>query len=87
MCSSDLFNIKPAVKEVWAGIMLMKSYPINIHHLSQNLKREIQSYKWKTDKNNQVIEEPVKANDDALDASRYAVFTHLSKPKFVVSVF
>ena len=81
------FNIKPAVKEVWAGIMQMKSYPINIHHASQNLKREIQSYKWKKDKNDNVIEEPVKANDDALDASRYAVFTHLSKPKFAVSVF
>lgn len=81
------FNIKPAVKEVWAGIMQMKSYPINIYHASQNLKREIQSYKWKKDKNDNVIEEPVKANDDALDASRYAVFTHLSKPRFSVSVF
>ena len=81
------FNIKPAVKEVWAGIMQMKSYPINIHHASQNLKREIQSYKWKKDKNDNVIEEPIKANDDALDASRYAVFTHLTKPKFEVSVF
>jgi phage terminase large subunit len=81
------FNIKPAVKEVWAGIMQMKSYPINIHQASQNLKREIQSYKWKKDKNDNVIEEPVKANDDALDAARYAIFTHLSKPKFQVSVF
>ena len=81
------FNIKPAVKEVWAGIMQMKSYPINIHQASQNLKREIQSYKWKKDKNDLIVEEPVKANDDALDASRYAVFTHLSKPKFSVSVF
>ena len=81
------FNIKPAVKEVWAGIMQMKSYPINIHQASQNLKREILSYKWKSDKNNNIIEEPVKANDDALDAARYAVFTHLSKPKFAVSVF
>ena len=81
------FNIKPAVKEVWAGIMQMKCYPINIHHASQNLKREIQSYKWKKDKNDNVIEEPVKANDDALDAARYAIFTHLSKPKFAVSVF
>ncbi|NDH09654.1 MAG: hypothetical protein EBY16_08615, partial [Gammaproteobacteria bacterium] len=53
------FNIKPAVKEVWAGIMQMKSFPINIHHSSQNLKREIQSYKWKKDKNDNVIEEPV----------------------------
>jgi len=81
------FNIKPAQKDVWAGIMQMKSFPINIHHSSQNLKREIQSYKWKKDKNDNVIEEPVKANDDALDAARYAIFTHLSKPKFQVSVF
>jgi phage terminase large subunit len=81
------FNIKPAVKEVWAGIMQMKSFPINIHYNSQNLKREIQSYKWKKDKNDNIVEEPVKANDDALDASRYAIFTHLSKPKFEVSVF
>jgi phage terminase large subunit len=81
------FNIKPAQKDVWAGIVKMKSYPINIHFHSQNLKREFMSYKWKKDKNDNVIEEPVKANDDALDASRYAVFTHLTKPKFAVSVF
>lgn len=81
------FNIKPAVKDVWAGIVKMKSYPINIHYNSQNLRREFQSYKWKKDKNDNVIEEPVKANDDAIDACRYAVYTHLNKPKFEVSVF
>lgn len=81
------FNIKPAVKDVWAGIMKMKSYPINIHYNSQNLKREFQSYKWKKDKNDNIIEEPVKANDDAIDACRYAVYTHFNKPKFEVSVF
>lgn len=81
------FNIKPAVKDVWAGIMKMKSYPINIHYHSQNLRREFQSYKWKKDKNDNIIEEPVKANDDAIDACRYAVYTHLNKIKFEVSVF
>lgn len=81
------FNIKPAVKDVWAGIMKMKSYPINLHYNSQNLKREFQSYKWKKDKNDNVIEEPVKANDDAIDACRYAVYTHFNKPKFEISVF
>ena len=81
------FNIKPAVKDVWAGIMKMKSHPINIHYNSQNLRREFQSYKWKKDKNDNVIEEPVKANDDAIDACRYAVYTHLNKPKFEISVF
>ena len=81
------FNIKQAQKDVWAGIIKMKSYPINIHYNSQNLRREFMSYKWKKDKNDNVIEEPVKANDDAMDAARYAVFTHLTKMKFEVSVF
>jgi len=81
------FNIKPAQKDVWAGIVKMKSYPINLHYNSKNLRREFMSYKWKKDKNDNVIEEPVKANDDLMDACRYAVFTHLTKPKFSISVF
>ena len=81
------FNIKPAQKDVWAGIVKMKSYPINLHYNSHNLRREFMSYKWKKDKNDNVIEEPVKANDDLMDACRYAVFTHLTKPKFEVAVF
>jgi phage terminase large subunit len=80
------FNIKPAQKDVWAGIVKMKSYPINLHYNSKNLRREFMSYKWKKDKNDNVIEEPVKANDDLMDACRYAVFTHLTKLKFEVSV-
>jgi phage terminase large subunit len=81
------FNIKPAQKDVWAGIVKMKSYPINLHYNSKNLRREFMSYKWKKDKNDNVIEEPVKANDDLMDACRYAVFTHLTKIQFSVSVF
>jgi len=81
------FNIKPAQKDVWAGIVKMKSYPMNLHYNSKNLRREFMSYKWKKDKNDNVIEEPVKANDDLMDACRYAVFTHLTKLKFEVSVF
>jgi phage terminase large subunit len=81
------FNIKPAQKDVWAGIVKMKSYPINLHYNSHNLRREFMSYKWKKDKNDNVIEEPVKANDDLMDACRYAVFTHLTKLKFEVAVF
>ena len=81
------FNIKPAQKDVWAGIVKMKSYPINLHYNSKNLRREFMSYKWKKDKNDNVIEEPVKANDDLMDACRYAVFTHLTKSQFSVSVF
>ena len=42
------FNAKPAEKDVWGGIMKVKSYPLFVTHESENVKRELQSYKWKT---------------------------------------
>jgi phage terminase large subunit len=69
-------NAKPADKDVWAGIVFVKSKPLYIN--GPNITAEIQSYKWQKDKNDNVTETPVKANDHALDAMRYAVFTHLA---------
>lgn len=74
-------NIKPSDKDVWAGIVGVKSSPLYINRTSKNLINEMQSYKWKKDKNDNVLEEPVKANDHLADALRYAIFTHLTKPK------
>jgi phage terminase large subunit len=74
------FNVIPSDKDVWAGIVGVKSYPLFVRHGSTNLIHEIQGYKWKKDKNDNILEEPVKANDHALDAMRYAIFTHLTKP-------
>ena len=48
---------------------------------SINLLKEIKSYKWKTDKDGRVMEEPVKFRDDLMDAMRYAIYTKLSKPQ------
>jgi phage terminase large subunit len=73
------FNVHKADKDVWAGIVGVKSYPLFVKHGSQNLIREMQGYKWKKDKNDNVLEEPVKERDDAVDAMRYAIFTHLTK--------
>ncbi len=75
------FNIKPAEKDVWAGIVGVKSYPLYIRQGSENLVKELQGYKWKKDKNDVVLEEPVKALDHLADATRYAIFTHLTKPQ------
>lgn len=75
------FNIIPSDKDVWAGIVGVKSYPLLVHHKSSNLVAELQSYKWKKDKNDNVLEEPVKAADHLCDALRYAVFTHLTTPQ------
>jgi phage terminase large subunit len=74
-------NIQQADKDVWAGIVGVKSYPLFVKYGSANLIRELQGYKWKKDKNDNVLEEPVKANDDAVDAMRYAIFTHLTIPE------
>lgn len=70
----------PADKDVWAGIQKIKSMPLYITENSINLLHELKTYKWKTDKDGIIkpTEEPVKVNDHALDALRYAVFTKLS---------
>lgn len=75
------YNIHGADKDVWAGILKVKSFPLYVTVDSRNLQRELASYKWKKDKNDNVIEEPVKEHDDGLDAMRYAVMTHLTKRK------
>lgn len=74
------YNCKPADKDVWAGIQKVKSMPLYITKNSVNLLKEIKSYKWKTNKEGEVLatEEPVKVNDHAMDALRYAIFTRLT---------
>ena len=79
-------NIKAASKDVWAGILKVKSYPLVIDSRSKNVQKELSSYKWKKDKNDNIIEEPVKANDDAMDAMRYAIYSHFDKPTFKIAV-
>lgn len=71
------YNIHSADKEVLEGIRKLKGMPLYIIEGSANLIKEIKSYKWKTDKDGNVLDEPVKHNDHAMDALRYAVFTKL----------
>lgn len=83
------YNAKPADKDVWAGIQKVKSMPLYITENSVNLLKEIKNYKWKTDKDGNVLpqEEPVKMNDHALDAMRYAIFTRLSGIQYTWTAF
>jgi phage terminase large subunit len=76
------YNAQPADKDVTEGIRKVKSMPLYITKRSANLIKEIKSYKWKTDKDGKVLDEPVKFNDHAMDAGRYGTFTHLTKPHF-----
>lgn len=80
------FNIKPSDKDVWAGIMNVKSMPLYVSSSSKHLQAELMSYKWKKDKNDNVLEEPVKENDHLCDAMRYAIFTRFGQPRKFVGV-
>ena len=68
-------HILPAVKDVWSGIVTVKSQELWIY--GNNIETEIQSYKWKLDKEGNPVEEPAKVADHLMDALRYAIHTHL----------
>lgn len=70
------FNVKPAEKAVKPGIDFCKRYTLNILDSSVNMKKEVQGYRWRKDRQGNVIAEPVKFNDHTPDAFRYALFTH-----------
>lgn len=81
------FNAKPCEKkDIKEGIRKVKSLPLLITERSTNILKEIKGYKWKVDKNEMVLDEPVKFNDHSMDAMRYAIFTKLAKPKWEVAV-
>ena len=69
------FNIKDANKDVKKGIDSVKSKELYIHEGSIDLIKELRSYSWKKDRNEKLLEEPVKTLDDACDALRYCIHT------------
>jgi len=73
------FNAHPSDKAVEAGIDFIKGCRLCITRESKNLIKEKNGYKWKTDKLGNRIDEPVKKNDHALDAARYASYTFFGK--------
>lgn len=70
------FWVTPADKNVKDGIDFVKRYHIGIVQWSEPAKKEIQAYSWRQDKNNKVLDEPVKFNDHFVDSMRYALYTH-----------
>jgi phage terminase large subunit len=84
------FNIHPCIKgpgSIKAGIDWIKRYKVKITKRSLNLQKEIKSYKWKVDKQERVLDEPVDINNHALDSLRYALSEKIAaRVKYEVSV-
>lgn len=60
-----------ADKSVKEGIDFLRSHRIFVHRDSIDFQKEMRSYKWKRKPSGEVLDEPVKAFDDLLDAARY----------------
>ena len=74
------FNIKPAQKgpdSVLNGIDILKRKRIHVTKQSINLIKELNNYKWVTDKNGNKLNKPVDAFNHALDAVRYVALNKM----------
>lgn len=76
--------VKPASKgpdSVIHGIQLLQTKKHFLHKDSLNLQNEFKSYIFETNKDGKAINKPVKDNDHAIDAGRYATTHKLLKSK------
>jgi len=69
------FNIHKAKKDVLPGIDFCITHLLGITAESINGIKELQGYSRRKDKDNHVMEEPVKADDDFCDSFRYGSYT------------
>ena len=69
-------NAIPAQKgkdSVLFGIQWLQQHKIIIDRRCQNTINEFQLYQWRKDKDGNVLNEPIRRNDHAIDALRYAL--------------
>ena len=73
------FNVYPSDKSVKDGIDCIKGQKINVLDSSVNLLNELSGYRYREDKDGNVLDEPVKFKDHLMDSLRYAAYTHLRR--------
>jgi phage terminase large subunit len=71
------FNAKPGTKKFTERLDKVKTVKVHINPECVNTKMEIQSYKYKKDKNGEIEETPVDKFNHAMDAMGYCVFGEL----------
>lgn len=75
---------------ITAQIGMITPYTICITKRSVETKKEIDGYMWRTDKDGNRLNVPVKVNDHTMDAMRYGayseIFSNKNKGKYYVSI-
>ena len=75
------YNIKPATKgpdSILNGIDILKRHRIYVTKQSTNIIKELNGYKWITDKDGNKLNKPIDMFNHALDAVRYVALNKLS---------
>ena len=76
-------DMKKAENEVFQGLLfignLISNHQLVFHRSCQNTIKELEMYVWDAKKALRGDEEPVKQNDHAMDALRYALYTPFGK--------
>lgn len=73
------YNARPALKDVTAGIIVVKEHRLRITRRSVNLQYEIERYKRREDKDGNLLEEPYEKDDHGMDGGRYGTFSQLRR--------
>lgn len=70
----EKFNIRGVNKKsVLHGIDLMKRHKLFIKESSENIIKEFQSYKWKTDRDGNLLDAPEDKDNHTIDSIRYVL--------------
>jgi phage terminase large subunit len=64
---------------ILAGIQILQEYQMLVTKRSINLKRELETYSWRKDKDGQTTNIPEDINNHAIDATRYLALMKLGK--------
>lgn len=77
------FNIKPTKKgpdSIRIGIDLMRTYKLFVTSSSTDIIKEFRNYKYKEDKNQKILNEPLDKFNHSIDAIRYGLIMKLQQP-------
>lgn len=81
------WNVKPASKgadSVRSGIDALKRHKLYLTKRSNNAITEFQNYRWKEDKNGNLLRDPIDQYNHAIDATRYATQAKITRPNYGV---
>jgi phage terminase large subunit len=79
------WNIKPSTKgrdSINIGIDMLKRYTIHVNKKSLNAIKEFRNYKWKEDKNGNILNQPEDRFNHFIDSLRYGIYNKLARPNY-----